>query len=379
MVDVKTSKKADLAGPGISTYEAVDKILPTDYESVLDKKETQKALFIMKRYIMDNLNKELNLFTVEVPLIVTVESGVNDMLDRDGSRTPVGFQAGLGLEKRMDCQVVQAATKWKRMALSQFNCKPGEGINTDMRAVRKDYFLDHDHSSYVDQWDWEKVIKAEDRTLDTLKTSVKKIYKVIKGAEMLVHKEYPELKKYGGYPALPEELKFLHAEEILDMFPDLPRKQRETEILQKYPAVFIIGIGSVLNDGYPHEMRAADYDDWVTPVKDGGKQYHGLNGDILVWNPVTKRRHELSSMGIRVTKDTLVEQLKISNLMDNLKLPYHQAIMNDKVPLSIGGGIGQSRTTMLLLRKAHLGEVSVTIWPKQLKDIGEKHNIHVLE
>jgi aspartate--ammonia ligase len=378
MVDVKTSKKADLAGPGISTYEAVDKILPTDYESVLDNKETQKAMFILKRYIMDNLNKELDLFTVEVPLIVTVESGVNDMLDRDGSRTPVSFQAGLGLEKRMDCQVVQAATKWKRMALLQFNCKPGEGINTDMRAVRKDYFLDHDHSSYVDQWDWEKVIKAEDRTLDTLKTTVKKIYKVIKGAEKLVHKEYPELKKFGGYPALPEELKFLHAEEILDMFPDLPRKQRETEILQKYPAVFIIGIGWVLNDGYPHEMRAADYDDWVTPVKDGGKEYHGLNGDILVWNPVTKRRHELSSMGIRVTKDTLVQQLKLSNLLDNLKLPYHQAIMNDKIPLSIGGGIGQSRTFMYLLRAAHLGEVTVSIWPQQLKDVCEKHNIHVL-
>jgi aspartate--ammonia ligase len=163
------------------------------------------------------------------------------------------------------------------------------------------------------------------------------------------------------------------------MFPDLPRKQRETEILQKYPAVFIIGIGWVLKDGYPHEMRAADYDDWVTPVNDGGKEYHGLNGDILVWNPITKRRHELSSMGIRVTKDKLVEQLKLSNLMDNIKLPYHQAIMNDKVPLSIGGGIGQSRTTMLLLKKAHLGEVSVTIWPKQLKDIGKKHNIHVLE
>ena len=379
MVDLKASKKADLAGPGISTYEAVDKVLPADYESVLDKKETQKALFMLKRHIMDGLNKELNLFTVEVPLIVTVESGVNDMLDRDGSRTPVGFQAGLGLEKRMDCQVVQAATKWKRMALAQFNCKNGEGINTDMRAVRKDYFLDHDHSSYVDQWDWEKVIKAEDRNLNTLKTTVKKIWKVIKGAEVMIHKQYPELKKYGGYPPLPEELKFLHAEEILDMFPDLPRKQRETQILQKYPAVFIIGIGWVLNDGYPHEMRAADYDDWATPVTDGGKQYHGLNGDILVWNHVTKRRHELSSMGIRVTKDTLVEQLKISNLMDNLKLPYHQAIMNDKVPLSVGGGIGQSRTTMLLLKKAHLGEVSVTIWPKQLKEIGEKHNIHVLE
>ena len=163
------------------------------------------------------------------------------------------------------------------------------------------------------------------------------------------------------------------------MFPNLPRKQRETELLQKYPAVFIIGIGRVLDDGYPHELRAADYDDWVTPVEDGGKRYHGLNGDILVWNPVTRRRHELSSMGIRVTKETLVEQLKLSNQVDKLALPYHQAIVHDQVPLSIGGGIGQSRTAMLLLKKAHLGEVSVTVWPRQLKEIGARHGIHVLE
>jgi aspartate--ammonia ligase len=248
-----------------------------------------------------------------------------------------------------------------------------------MRAVRKDYFLDHDHSAYVDQWDWERVMTADQRNLDYLKDTVRKIWKVIRGAGKVAQDMYPELKKT-KYPDYPEELTFLHAEELLDMYPDLPRKQRETAVLQKYPAVFIIGIGWVLKDGYPHEMRAADYDDWVTDTsKMTGKPTHGLNGDILVWNPVTKRRHELTSMGIRVTKDTLVKQLELSKLMDNLKLPYHQAIMNDKIPLSIGGGIGQARTYMYLLRTAHLGEVTVTVWPKQLKDICKKHNINVLE
>jgi aspartate--ammonia ligase len=372
-------KKADLAGPGISTYPEVEKILPNNYKSILDPKETQIALHALKRYIDDNLCKELNLIHIEVPLIVTKESGVNDYLDRDGSRTPIDFPCGLGLEKRMDCQVVQAATKWKRMALKQFNCKVGEGINTDMRAVRKDYFLDHDHSSYVDQWDWEKVITPADRNLNYLKDTVRKIWKVIVGAEKMVQGMFPKLND-PRYPNLPEELKFLHAEEILDMYPDLPRKQRETRVISEhYPAIFIIGIGWVLKDGYPHEMRAADYDDWVTEtVSESGRPMHGLNGDILVWNPVTKRRHELTSMGIRVTKETLRKQLELSGQLDFLKLPYHQAILNDQIPLSIGGGIGQSRTTMLLLRKAHLGEVSVTVWPKELKEICVKKNIFVL-
>jgi len=379
MTDNKSGKVADLAGPGVSTYPEVDKILPSDYRSLLDNKETAKALHLLKTYIMENLNKELNLFTVEVPLIVTKESGVNDYLDRDGSRTPIDFPCGLGLEKRMECQVVQAATKWKRMALRTFLCDVGEGINTDMRAVRKDYFLDHDHSSYVDQWDWEKRITADMRNLDYLKDTVRRIWKVIKGAETFILKEFPKLKD-PRFPELPEELKFLHAEEILEMYPDLPRKQRESKVISEhYPAIFIIGIGWVLKDGYPHEMRAADYDDWCTPTKDNGKDFHGLNGDILVWNPVTKRRHELTSMGIRVTKETLKQQLEISGQQDFLKLPYHQAILNDQIPLSIGGGIGQSRTTMLLLRKAHLGEVSVTVWPKELKEICAKKNIHVLE
>ncbi|KXK56832.1 MAG: Aspartate--ammonia ligase [Chlorobi bacterium OLB5] len=374
-----SDKKADLAGPGISTYPEVSKILPDNYTSLLSKKDTQKAVYAVKSYIEENLNKELNLMMVQVPLIVDKESGVNDNLDRDGSRTPVEFPAGLGLPKRIEAQVVQAATKWKRVALKQFDLKPGEGINTDMRAVRKDYFLDHDHSSYVDQWDWERVINAEDRNLDFLKMIVKKIWKVFVGAEKHVQEMFPQLKD-PRFPNLPEELVFLHAEEILEMFPDLPRKQRETQILQKYPAVFIIGIGWVLKDGYPHEMRAADYDDWVTPtITKNGEQYHGINGDILVWNHLTKRRHELSSMGIRVNAETLREQLKLSNQLDLVSTPYHKAVLNNEVPLSIGGGIGQSRLQMLLLRKAHLGEVSVTIWPKQLKDICAEKNIHVLE
>ena len=374
-----SDKKADLAGPGIGNYTEVEKILPSDYKPLLPPKDRMKALFEVKKYIEENLCKELNLFMVQVPLIVDIESGVNDMLDRDGSRTPIDFYCGLGLEKQIHAQVVQAATKWKRPALKQFNCQVGEGICTDMKAVRKDYFLDHDHSSYVDQWDWEKVMSEDQRSLDFLKDTVRRIWKVIYGAGKHAQELFPQLKN-DKYPDFPEELTFLHAEEILDMYPDLPRKQRETAILQKYPAVFIIGIGWTLKDGYPHEMRAADYDDWVTETitKDGTKM-HGLNGDILVWNPITKRRHELTSMGIRVTKETLKIQLEMTGQNDFLDLPYHKAILNDEIPLSIGGGIGQSRTYMYLLRTAHLGEVSVTVWPKILKDICAKKNIHVLE
>jgi len=374
------NKKADLAGPGVGNYEELEKILPRDYNSFLDRKDTQKAIFAAKNYIEENLCKELNLMMVQVPLIVDVESGVNDMLDRDGSRTPIQFHISNDYNKHpIDAQIVQAATKWKRVALKQFGMKVGEGLCTDMHAVRKDYFLDHDHSAYVDQWDWEKVITADQRNLDCLKDTVRKIWKVLKGAETHVQKLFPQLKT-NKYPSLPDELKFLHAEEILGMYPDLPRKQRETAILQKYPAVFIIGIGWVLKDGYPHEMRAADYDDWVTETKsDDGRTMHGLNGDILVWNPVTKRRHELTSMGIRVNADTLKKQLEISHQLDFLKLPYHQGIIKNELPLSIGGGIGQSRTYMILLKKAHLGEVSVTVWPKILKEICAKRNIHVLE
>lgn len=379
MTDEMQDKKADLAGPGISTYEEVARILPTNYTSLLDVKETQKAIYDVKHYIEHNLAKELNIMLVQSPLIVEVASGMNDMLDRDGSRTPIEFHCGLGLKKQIHASVVQAVTKWKRWALKQYNCKVGEGINTDMRAIRKDYFLDHDHSSYVDQWDWERVISPDQRNLEFLTEIVKKIWKVIVGAEKMALEKYPQLQD-DRYPPLPEKLTFIHAEDILALYPTLPRKQRETAIIKKHGAVFIYGIGWPLADGYPHEMRAADYDDWITETTSSdGRPMHGLNGDILVWNHLTQRRHELTSMGVRVTKDTLVKQLELSGQMDYLKQPYHKAIMEDTIPISIGGGIGQSRVQMLLLRKAHLGEVSVTVWPEELKSICKKKNIHVLE
>lgn len=373
-------KTADLAGPGIGSYEELEKILPTDYHSLLTPRETMRALFGVKRYIEDNLGRELNLEMVQVPLIVDVKSGVNDMLDRDGSRTPIQFHISNDHDQHpIDAQIVQAATKWKRMALAEFDMGVGEGLITDMKAVRKDYFLDHDHSAYVDQWDWERVMTEEQRNLGFLTDVVKRIWKVLVGANDYLLEHWPQLRD-DRYPPMPRELTFLHAEDILDMYPELPRKQRETAVLQEYPAIFIYGIGWPLADGYPHEMRAADYDDWITPtVSADGRPMHGLNGDILVWNPVTRRRHELTSMGIRVTKETLVQQLEMTGQLDFLELPYHQAILSDEIPLSIGGGIGQSRTYMYLLRKAHLGEVSVTVWPQILKDMCAERNIFVLE
>ena len=379
-MQAEASKRADLAGPGIGNYSEVEKVLPSDYRALLNPRETQRAIYAVKAYIEENLANELHLEMVQVPLIVDVESGVNDMLDRDGSRTPIQFHISNDRDQHpVDAQVVQAATKWKRMALRQFGFAPGEGLLTDMRAVRKDYFLDHDHSAYVDQWDWERVITEGDRNLEYLKETVRKIWKVIRGAQRRAEALFPALRD-PRYPPLPEEIRFFHAEEILDMYPDLPRKQRETLLVQKHPVVFILGIGFPLKDGFPHEMRAADYDDWVTETRGpNGEAYHGLNGDILVWNPVTRRRHELMSGGIRVVPATLRRQLEMSGQLDFLRFPYHRAILNGEIPFSIGGGIGQSRTQMLLLRKAHIGEVSVTVWPRVLKEIGARKNIFVLE
>ncbi|MGZ4188767.1 MAG: aspartate--ammonia ligase [Actinomycetota bacterium] len=373
-------KRADLAGPGIGTYEEVDRVLPRDYRSLLTPRQTQEAIYAVKNYIEENLCRELDLIMVQVPLIVDAESGVNDMLDRDASRTPVQFHISNDNGAHpIDAQVVQAATKWKRIALKQFGMNVGEGLCTDMRAVRKDYFLDHDHSAYVDQWDWERVITPEQRNLAYLKEVVRAIWRVLRGAEARAHEMFPQLRDE-RYPGLPEEITFLHAEDLLARYPDLPRKQRETTILQEIPAIFIIGIGWTLDDGYPHELRAADYDDWATEtVSEDGRPMHGLNGDILVWNPVTKRRHELTSMGIRVDAATLRRQLEITGQLDWLRLPYHRGITEGTLPLTIGGGIGQSRTQMLLLRKAHLGEVSVTVWPEHFKEICARHNIHVIE
>lgn len=372
-------KKLDLAGPGISTYEKVAEVLPENYDPILSRKDTQKAIALIKMKMEEGLCKRLNLFRIECPLILEKASGMNDYLDRDGSRTPVDFEAGLGLEKRIESQVVQAATKWKRFALKQFECSMHEGIYTDMRAVRKDYFLDHDHSSYVDQWDWERVIDpGTDRTIPFLKETVRALWATFVEADQALRREFkPVAEKLAP---IPKELVFLHAEEILAKYPTLPRKERETRIVQEFPGVFIIGIGATLRDGYPHEMRAADYDDWCTPTIQGpdGEQYHGLNGDILMWNPVTHRRHELSSMGIRVTRDTLIQQLKETNQEHFLQLPYHKMILAHEIPQSIGGGIGQSRTYQYLLGKAALGECSVTIWPHQLHEACAAKGIHLL-
>lgn len=372
------AKEADLAGPGIGDYAELEGVLPDDYDPLLSPKETMRALYAAKRLIEDRLCEELNLTMVQVPLIVESSSGVNDYLDRDGSRTPVSFHISNDRDLHpVEAEVVQAATKWKRLALRQFGMAPGEGLLTDMRAVRKDYFLDHDHSAYVDQWDWERAITAEDRTLDHLTQAVRAIWRVLKEADELLREGWPALR---AHEPLPDELELVHAEDILAAYPDLPRKQRETMILQEHPAIFIYGIGWTLADGYPHELRAADYDDWSTETLSAdGRLMHGLNGDILVWNPVTRRRHELMSGGIRVTKESLVRQLELTGQLDFLALPYHRAILNDEIPLSIGAGIGQSRTMMLLLRKAHLGEVSVTVWPRVLKDMCAARGIHVLE
>jgi aspartate--ammonia ligase len=379
MATARADKPADLAGPGIGNYAELEKILPQDYRTLLTPRETQQAIFALKHYIEENLCKELCLMMVMVPLLVDVASGINDMLDRDGARTPIQFHIANDADQHpLEAQVVQAATKWKRVALKQFEMHVGEGLCTDMRAVRKDYFLDHDHSVYVDQWDWEKVITAEQRTLEFFKDTVRHIWKVLKGAETCVQHCFPQLKT-AQYPNLPEEITFLHAEDLLDMYPALPRQQRETAALQHYPALCILGIGWPLQDGYPHEMRA-DYDDWVTEtVSADGRRRHGLNGDMLVWNPVTRRRHELMSGGIRVNAATLKQQLAMANQLEWLTLPYHWRVLNNELPLSMGGGIGQSRTQMLLLKKAPLGEVSVSVWPRILKDLCKQKNIQLLE
>jgi aspartate--ammonia ligase len=265
------------------------------------------------------------------------------------------------------------------MALSQFEMQPGEGLYTDMHAIRKDYFLDHDHSAFVDQWDWEKAIRQEDRNLEYLTDVVQRIWRILKHAEQPIRELFPSLRD-SRYPELSEEITFIHAEELLERYPDLSRKDRESAALQEHPALFIYGIGWPLADGLPHELRAADYDDWASEVRaSDGRLTHGLNGDILVMNPVTGRRHELSSMGIRVDAASLQRQLEMSGQLELLRHDYHQAILKGDLPQSIGGGIGQSRTYMLLLGKAHIGEVSVSVWPKILKEMCHRRNIHVLD
>ena len=334
--------------------------IPAGYHSCLSLYDTQKAISLIKRVFEDTLCGNLNLSRVSAPLFVEASTGLND--DLNGVERPVTFPIkDLGDAK---AEVVHSLAKWKRLTLAEYEIEPGYGVYTDMNAIRADEELDNLHSLYVDQWDWEAVITKGDRTISFLEDVVRRIYAAILRTEFLACEHYPQLK-----PFLPKEIHFIHAQDLLDMYPDKTPKEREDAICKKYGAVFVEGIGGKLSDGKKHDGRAPDYDDWST-VAENGKE--GLNGDILIWYPVLGRSFELSSMGIRVDKESLLRQLKLEGKEDREKLYFHQQLLNDKLPLSIGGGIGQSRLCMVLLHKAHIGEIQASIWPEDMRTECEK-------
>ena len=337
-------------------------IEPIDYQRLLDMRQTEQGIKLIKEFFQQNLSTELRLRRVTAPLFVLQGLGIND--DLNGVERAVTFPIKDLNDAR--AEVVHSLAKWKRLTLAEYEVEPGYGIYTDMNAIRADEELDNLHSLYVDQWDWEAVIRKEDRTLVFLKNIVERIYAAIRRTEYLVCESYPQIK-----PFLPEKIHFIHAEELLEMYPDKTPKEREDAICKKYGAVFVIGIGGKLANGEKHDGRAPDYDDWSTVAEDGRK---GLNGDILIWYPVLGRSFELSSMGIRVNKESLLRQLEIEGQQQREKLYFHQQLLNDRLPLSIGGGIGQSRLCMVLLHKAHIGEIQASIWPddmrKECKELG---------
>jgi aspartate--ammonia ligase len=297
----------------------------------------------------------LNLQRVSAPLFVCKGSGVND--DLNGVERKVTFR--IRDDNDADAEVVLSLAKWKRMVLADYGFGAGEGLYTDMNAIRPDEeSLDNLHSLYVDQWDWERVITPQQRNLEFLKTIVRKIYNTIRETENHICKLYPQIR-----PILPKEIQFIHTEELLEMYPDLNPRQRENKIAEKYGAVFIVGIGGLLADGTIHDGRAPDYDDWITPTGQGRK---GLNGDIFLWYPVLRRGFEISSMGIRVDKEAMLKQLEIRNALNRTQFAWHKRLLNGELPLSIGGGIGQSRLCMFLLRKIHVGEVHSSVWPQDM-------------
>jgi len=327
---------------------------PQDYNSLLNVKETEKAIKQVKDFFQMNLAAELRLRRITAPMFVLQGSGIND--DLNGVETPVSFNVkGMGETK---AEIVHSLAKWKRMMLADLDVSHGYGIYTDMNAIRPDEDLDNLHSLYVDQWDWERHISSHERNPDFLRFVVKKIYEAMKRTEYLIFESFPQID-----PVLPEEITFIHTEDLLRKYPDLSPKEREDRIARDHKAVFLMGIGSVLSDGKKHDGRAPDYDDWNTEIEKG---YRGLNGDIIVWNPVLNSSFELSSMGIRVDKVALLEQLQIENQMHRTDLYWHKRLLNNEFPLSIGGGIGQSRLCMFLLRKAHIGEIQSSIWPPEM-------------
>lgn len=341
-------------------------IIPKNYKLKLLPETTERAIKTLKVDFQDKLAKSLNLRRVTAPLFVLSGTGIND--DLSGVERAVTFPVKCMGDRR--AEVVHSLAKWKRMKLGSYSIAPGYGLYTDMNAIRSDEELDNLHSLYVDQWDWELTIRPEDRTLDFLKGVVRKIYRAMKEIEDSVYADFPHIT-----PVLPDEITFIHAEELLQAYPALSPKEREAEAAQKYGAIFIIGIGAPLSDGEPHDNRAPDYDDWVTVNADG---YPGLNGDIIFWDSVLECPIELSSMGIRVDKAALLKQLEQTGNTDRLKLEFHKALVEESIPLSIGGGIGQSRLCMFFLQKAHVGEVQASIWPEEQILECQKNHIMLL-
>lgn len=328
---------------------------PIDYTALLDMKQTEQGIKQIKDFFQQNLSTELKLRRVTAPLFVLKGLGIND--DLNGVERAVTFPIkDLGDAK---AEVVHSLAKWKRLTLAEYNIETGHGVYTDMNAIRADEEMDNLHSLYVDQWDWEAVITREQRTVAFLKNVVERIYAAILRTEYLTCETFPALK-----PFLPEKIHFVHSEDLLQQYPDLSPKEREDEVCKKYGAVFIMGIGNKLSNGEKHDGRAPDYDDWTT-INEEGKP--GLNGDILVWYPILNHSLEISSMGIRVDKESLLKQLKLEGKEDRQKLYFHQQLLNDKLPLSIGGGIGQSRLCMVMLHKAHIGEIQASIWPEEMR------------
>ncbi|MBR6882337.1 MAG: aspartate--ammonia ligase [Bacteroidales bacterium] len=330
--------------------------LPKDYRNLLGGiEQTEKAIKAVKDMFQDNLSAQLALLRVTAPMTVLSGTGIND--DLNGVERPVRFPVR-SLDERQ-AEVVHSLAKWKRLKLAELRIAPGRGIYTDMNALRPDEDLDNLHSIYVDQWDWEKVIRPEDRNLDFLKRTVRRIYEAVKVTENKLYVEFPQLE-----PALPDEILFIHAEELLQRYPTLTPKERENAIVREHKAVFIIGIGGKLSDGTIHDGRAADYDDWSTPNSDG---YEGLNGDILLWNPVLESAFEISSMGIRVDAEAMRRQLRLREQEWKADLYFHRRLLAGELPQTIGGGIGQSRLCMFLLRKAHIGEIQSSLWPEDMR------------
>ncbi len=341
-------------------------ILPKGYKNILDVNETERAIQLVKDTFQQNLASELKLRRITAPLFVLKGTGIND--DLNGVEHKVTFP--IKDLKGAEAEVVNSLAKWKRMALAEHQVKEGYGIYTDMNAIRPDEVLDNIHSLYVDQWDWERVMRDGERNLMFLHYIVEKIYEVLKRTEYVVCEHYPQIK-----PQLPSSIQFIQSEELLKKYPGLTPKQREYEAAKEYGAVFIIGIGAKLSNNQPHDGRAPDYDDWISETTNS---YRGLNGDIVIWNDILQDSFEISSMGIRVNKESLSEQLAMAKCEDRKSLEFHKMLLDGELPQSIGGGIGQSRICMYYLRKAHIGEIQSSIWPKEMRNECEKNGIGLI-